>query len=49
MKKKKYEKPTCIALLLTEQMQLLADSGSSTDPEPTQPNENVPEYDDWLQ
>ena len=48
MEKKKYVKPTCSAILLTHQMQLLAGSGSYTDPEPTPPNE-IPDYDDWLE
>ena len=46
MEKEKYVKPTCSAILLTHQMQLLA--GSYTNPEPTPPNE-IPDYDDWLE
>ncbi|SFO70154.1 hypothetical protein [Prevotella sp. tf2-5] len=48
MEKEKYVKPTCRAIRLTHRMQLLAGSGSYTDPEPTPPNE-IPDYDDWLE
>ena len=43
MEKEKYVKPTCSAILLTHQMQLLA--GSYTDSTP--PND-IPTYDDWM-
>ncbi|SDG04880.1 hypothetical protein SAMN05216518_11860 [Bacteroidales bacterium KHT7] len=45
MEKEKYVKPTCRAIRLTHRMQLLAGSGSYTDPTPP----NVPDYDDWLE
>ncbi len=48
MEKKEYEKPTCKTVLLTHRMQLLAGSGSNTDPETTPPIE-IPDYDDWLE
>ena len=45
--KKRYMKPSFRVVELQHKCQLLAGSGSYTDPEPTPPNE-IPDYDDWL-
>ena len=45
--KKKYMKPSFRVVELQHKCQLLAGSGSYTDPEPTPPNE-IPDYDDWF-
>ena len=52
MEKEKYVKPTCRAIRLTHRMQLLAGSGSYTDPaDPgtTTPPNGIRDFNGWLE
>ena len=46
--KKKYERPSVVVEELQHNCEILAGSGSYTDPESTPPNE-ISNYDDWLE
>jgi hypothetical protein len=49
MEKKKYVELTCRTIQLTHRTQLLAGSGSNTNPETTTPPNGIPDFDGWLE
>ena len=49
MKKRAYEKPTCKVMVMQLKANILVARQSKPPKEATPPDDDIPEYDDWME